>query len=166
MATASNLNNAPFEFFNNGILSQFYPSKFVDHKNNVTYFSAEQYMHSQKAKLFDDNDTYRLIMNEKKNPKLIKRYGRLVKNFDQSQWNKRKEDIVFRGNYLKFRQNKHLKDALLLTKGKRLVEAREDSIWGIGLRITDHRIYDETKWKGLNLLGQILDKVRDKLSEE
>ena len=38
-----------------------------------------------------------------------------------------------------------------------------DKIYGIGLGIDDRRCYDISKWKGLNLLGIALMKVRDEL---
>src|SRR3546814_6195880 len=45
-----------------------------------------------------------------------------------------------------------------------LVEASPyDRIWGAGLAASDARITDPTKWPGLNLLGQVLDRVRERL---
>ncbi len=47
-------------------------------------------------------------------------------------------DAVYKGNYLKFTQNLELKELLLTTKGKLLVEASPyNKIWGIGLSIKD-----------------------------
>jgi predicted NAD-dependent protein-ADP-ribosyltransferase YbiA (DUF1768 family) len=41
-----------------------------------------------------------------------------------------------------------------------------DKIWGIGLKATDPAARKPKQWKGLNLLGIALMKVRKHLSEE
>jgi len=38
-----------------------------------------------------------------------------------------------------------------------------DTIWGIGMGLDNPLINDPTKWRGLNLLGQVLTFVRDTL---
>lgn len=38
-----------------------------------------------------------------------------------------------------------------------------DNIWGIGLARDDRKAWNKLSWKGQNLLGEILTKVRDKL---
>jgi predicted NAD-dependent protein-ADP-ribosyltransferase YbiA (DUF1768 family) len=49
-------------------------------------------------------------------------------------------------------------------QAKILVEASPyDKIWGIGMLQSDPNATDHTKWKGLNLLGYILTRVRDDL---
>lgn len=40
-----------------------------------------------------------------------------------------------------------------------------DTIWGIGLSEKDKRAWNKETWRGQNLLGEILTKVRDKLLE-
>ena len=152
-----------YEFFYGGIFSQFFPCTFTE--MGVSYNSAEQYMMAQKALLFDDIKTYDKIMSLS-NPYKIKALGRLVKNFNQEIWDKHKEDIVFNGNLLKFSQNKKLCKQLLATGDKEIVEASPtDTIWGIGLAETDPDIYDKSKWRGTNLLGKAIMKVRNVLKD-
>ena len=145
-------------------LSQWYISSFkVD---NIKYFCAEQYMMSQKALLFNDLDTYNKIMNSQHQNE-CKKLGREIKNFDHEKWDKNKFDIVTTGNIHKFQQNEQLKNYLLSTNKKILVEASPyDKIWGIGMAETDKNILDESKWKGSNLLGKALMKVRDILNQD
>ncbi len=145
-------------------LSQWYISSFkVD---NIKYFCAEQYMMSQKALLFNDLDTYNKIMNSHHQNE-CKKLGREIKNFDHEKWDKNKFDIVITGNIHKFQQNEQLKNYLLSTNKKILVEASPyDKIWGIGMAETDKNILDESKWKGSNLLGKALMKVRDILNQD
>lgn len=143
-----------------GPLSQWYPSSFID-DNGVMYNCCEQYMMAKKAELFGDTDTYDKIMKET-DPKIQKKLGREVKNFNADEWEKIATDVVFQGNVYKFSQNEKLKLGLSRTKGKELVEASPyDKIWGIGLAESHPDAWDKSKWKGLNLLGKTLDKVRE-----
>lgn len=142
-------------------LSQFYPARFK--VGDEEYLFAEQYMMSQKAKLFGDNETYKKIMSST-NPFDIKKLGREVKNFDPDVWDKHKTDIVYTANINKFYQNKELKDFLLSTGDAILVEASPyDRIWGIGMYENDPQIGDPREWAGENLLGFILTEVREEL---
>ena len=115
----------------NKCLSQWYNCIFeID---GIKYYTAEQYMMSQKALTFNDIEINSKIMEEK-DPKTYKKLGRQVKNFDSSIWDKKKFDIVVKGNIAKFSQNEKLKEFLLNTKDKILVEASPyDNIWGIGM---------------------------------
>ncbi len=77
-----------------------------------------------------------------------------------------REGIVYTGNYAKFTQNPELKEQLLATRATTLVEASPyDRIWGIGLGEDDVRAKNRQTWKGLNLLGEILTRVREALAE-
>lgn len=95
-------------------------------------------------------------------PSAAKKLGRRVRGFDDATWNERRYSIVVRGNVAKFAQHPDLRDFLLGTKNRVLVEASPvDRIWGIGLAEDDERAVDPKQWQGLNLLGFALMKVRD-----
>ena len=144
--------------------SQWYDSPFV--MDNITYPTAEHYMMAQKAKLFGDMDTFNQIIHAK-HPKQAKDLGRKVANFDEKIWNEKRFDIVVQGSIAKFSQNPALKDFLLNTGGRILVEASPvDKIWGIGMAQDDDHIDNPLKWQGLNLLGFSLMVVRDRLLME
>lgn len=144
-----------------GCLSQWWPCRFkVD---DVEYNCAEQYMMAMKAKTFADAETFGKIMGTSK-PRLIKSLGRQVKGFDERTWDAVKYDVVVDGNAAKFSQNPELKSFLLSTWPATLVEASPvDRVWGVGLAENDPGITDETKWRGLNLLGKALMEVRARL---
>ncbi|MCO6174652.1 NADAR family protein [Flavobacterium sp. NRK F10] len=142
-------------------LSQWWESSFsVD---EVEYKTAEHWMMAKKADLFGDQEILEKIL-ACKSPAEAKKLGREVKNYEDSVWNENQFRIVKEGNYHKFNQNQLLKEFLLNTKNRILVEASPvDTIWGIGLA-SDHKdVYNPEKWNGLNLLGFALMEVRDEI---
>ena len=145
--------------------SNWYKCKFKD--SGLEFNCVEQYMMYQKAMLFKDYEIANKILNSSYDPKLYKSLGRKVKGFNIERWDKWKEQIVYTGCYLKFTQNKDLKEKLLNTVGYELVEASPyDKIWGCGLFESDVRIKDKSNWTGLNLLGDILTELRDDILKE
>ena len=143
--------------------SQWYPANFIVSVKDYCY--AEQYMMACKAELFHDYETLSKILAAS-DPRTIKKLGREVRNFDPQIWNENKFNIVVQGNVAKFSQNPELLDFILSTGNKILVEASPyDNIWGIGLKDTSPDVLDPRKWKGQNLLGFALMKVREILSK-
>ena len=161
------MNKTSFIFFHNpeeenGYLSNWYMSDFIF--DNLYFSSMEQYMMYMKAKLFLDNDTAKEIMATS-DVASIKSLGRLVKNYNDIIWNGYRQIIVYEGLINKFTQNQLLKDQLLNTNDSIIAEcAVNDKIWGIGLSLKDEKRYDLLSWKGENILGFTLMKVRDYLN--
>ena len=144
--------------------SQFHSAKFEE--DDIIFNCTEQYMMYGKAKLFKDYKIAKQILKKIK-PMDMKKLGRRVRNFSEEVWKANREDIVYRGNYLKFTQNPHLKEALLETGNSILVEASpSDKIWGIGMTESNPKVHDPSNWKGQNLLGKILTNVRIEIREE
>lgn len=146
------------------VFSHWYPCIFVI--GGKTYHCVEQYMMYKKAELMGDDDIAAKIMILDE-PKEIKQHGRKVKNFDNELWEKHCQEIVEKGNMAKFSQNIALKEKLISTYPKILVEScPKDKIWGIGLSQDDERAWNESTWQGENLLGKILVKVRKRLKDD
>lgn len=79
-------------------------------------------------------------------------------------WDKVKQGIVYLGTLLKFTQNPNLKEYLLNTGDKLIVEASpENPIWGIGLSEYEASKTPRTEWPGQNLLGIAIMEVRGDL---
>lgn len=150
-----------FFFSPDHYLSQWYPCRFVI--DDIEFTSTEQWMMYAKAMLFKDLDYANAILATS-SAKMQKNLGKKVTNFDDNIWNIHKKEIVFKGNFAKFSQNAELKTYLLSTKGKVLAEASPyDKIWGIGLSMDDEMRFNMTKWRGQNLLGEVLMQVREAL---
>jgi ribA/ribD-fused uncharacterized protein len=126
--------------------------------------TAEHYMMYHKALLFDDSEVATQIL-EAVTPIEVKALGRQVKNFDEEIWNENRYRIVKEGNILKFTQHLDLREKLLATKGKMLVEASpRDRIWGIGYG-AKNALANKERW-GLNLLGRVLVEIRDEMLDD
>jgi ribA/ribD-fused uncharacterized protein len=98
----------------------------------------------------------------------VKALGRKVSDFDEGVWKRNREKIVLDGTLMKFRQNEELKEKLLGTGNREIVEASpRDRIWGIGFG--EKRALEsegvKRRW-GLNLLGKALVEARRILREE
>jgi len=145
-------------YFYGSFFSQWAKRKIV--VNGQTYNCCEQYMMAAKAKMFDDDYALKQIMSSD-NPADQKWWGRMVKGFDEAKWHTISRDVVYKANYAKFTQHPDLKEKLLATKEKLIVEASPtDCIWGVGLKATDRDIRNPKKWRGKNWLGDAIMKVR------
>lgn len=143
--------------------SQWWMSRFV--VEGVEYSCTEQYMMAEKARLFGDQEMLQKIM-ETDQPKEMKAYGRGVRGFDEEVWNRSCVEIVRQGNLAKFSQNPELWEFLKGTRKRILVEASpRDRIWGIGMDQSNPDAQCPLKWRGTNLLGFVLTRVRDELLE-
>ena len=128
--------------------------------------SAEHFMMAEKARLFGDEEI-RAQMLVASTPDQVKKLGRRVRNFNEALWTAERFDIVRRGNIAKFGQNPGMRNFLLGTGQRILVEASPvDAIWGIGLAATDPRATQPAQWAGLNLLGFALMAAREALRRE
>ena len=154
-------NNITAFFTQDSPLSNHHRCKFtIDHQ---TFHSTEQFFMFRKALYFHDKDTATKIL-QTTDPKHAKSLGRKVANFDLSSWSQVCDEIMKTGLYAKFRQNVHLSNFLKGTISRRLAEANpHDSYWGVGLALQDETIWDSSKWKGKNVLGSLLEDLRDTL---
>ncbi|KAK2760766.1 hypothetical protein FQN54_002002 [Arachnomyces sp. PD_36] len=120
----------------------------------------------QKAQIYSDKAMADKILDTK-SPAEAKYLARTINmSADKGKrWERQKYDVVERGTFLKFTQNPDLKRRLLETGERELVEASpSDRVWGVGFPAgTAERNRDS--W-GMNLLGQVLMNVRERLREQ
>lgn len=141
----------------------------------------------QKAVLFSDPDVGAEILATP-DPRGVKALGRKVSNFSEDVWKAHREEIVRRGNLLKFTrpvdpedgwwmvrvdggeggeggESASIRELLLRTGDREIVEASPmDRIWGIGFGAAKAESMRK-RW-GLNLLGKALMAVREELRKE
>jgi hypothetical protein len=159
-------NRSEFLFFwgEEDKLSNFYLQDFkID---NIDFFCSEQAIMYYKAKLFGAHKVAAQILKGT-TPGECKHLGRSRDiPFNQEIWDEEKIALYERVLLHKFRVPE-LKEYLLNTGDLHLVEASPfDKIWGIGLAEDHKDARNPAKWRGQNLLGQILMTVRTLLRQE
>jgi ribA/ribD-fused uncharacterized protein len=151
-------------FFWGGIFSQWYSCSFIDPKD-VEYTSTEQYMMAKKCLAHGDYKGVTDVM-ECDDPREQKAIGRRISNYSDEIWNPKRYQVVVDGNFYKFTQDPRLKELLISTGNKIIVEASPyDKVWGIGLGTNDNRVLNESLWDGQNLLGKAIMDVRELLKK-
>ena len=144
-----------------GCFSQWWPAQFM--VDGVTYPTAEHFMMTAKARLFGDAEMAARIPVAG-HPQEAKALGRRVRGFDEQLWAQRRFDLVVAGNVAKFGQHPALRDYLLATGERVLVEASpRDRIWGIGMSAANELATSPGQWRGGNLLGFALMEARHQL---
>jgi ribA/ribD-fused uncharacterized protein len=144
-----------------GCLSQWYPAAFT--VDGVRYATAEHFMMAGKARLFGDAEAERSVLADD-DPGAAKGAGRRVRGFAEDVWAAHRYELVIAGNAAKFGQHPPLRDFLLATSERVLVEASPyDTVWGIGLSAEQPEARRPSLWRGFNLLGFALMDVRSSL---
>ncbi|MFD3501744.1 NADAR family protein [Streptomyces sp. NPDC058676] len=142
-------------------LSQWWPSPFT--VDGVSYATAEHWMMARKARLFEDGEAERRVLAAG-SPAAAKKVGRLVRGFDEAMWERERFGIVVEGSVHKFASDPELREFLLNTGKRVLVEASPvDRVWGIGLAADDEAAQNPERWQGPNLLGFALMEARERL---
>ena len=148
-------------FRSDAFLSNFHPSQFE--VGNRNYCCVEQFYMSKKAERFNDYVTRNKIMSTT-NPREINYLSKHIANFNQENWNEISSEIMATAVNAKFEQNRKLQDLLMKTGNSILAEASPtDKEWGVGIAMSDERVFDQSKWLGSNKLGKILMACRDRL---
>ena len=130
-----------------------------------TFHSVEQAYQWEKATQANDVRVAKKLLYTT-SPRVAKSLGRSVKGLAASKWDENKKNVMRELVKIKFSENLDLSKELLNSKDLTLVEAGMDLFYGVGLSITNADIFDSTKWKGRNHLGDILCSVRKDLKDK
>ena len=130
------------------------------------YWTSEQYYQREKAVYFGDYEKAEEIAVENK-PSKCKRLAHDIKNFRIEAWQRVASDVMVKAVLAKFRQNPTAREKLLKTGSALLVEATLfDRYWASGLEIGDDHHRHREAWRGANVLGEVLMRVRDIICRE
>ena len=127
--------------------------------NGITYRSSEAAFQAQKTT--DKHDRYEISkMKPGQSKRACSKNG--IKGFKitlREDWDKIKDDVMYKVVLAKFTQNKHLKNMLLNTGDAELIEGTKwhDNYWGNCTCMMCSMI------EGKNTLGKILMRVREEL---
>lgn len=166
--------NDDFVFFWAGPFSNWHLAPFTTkitdtfgEEHVITVNCAEQAMMLWKAALHGDIQTWNKILKAK-HPAEQKKLGRQVVNFNDELWAAERLKLAEVYLYDKYTQSDSLKQILLDTGNRTLVEASPyDPVWGIKMGMNNYPdILNPALWKGQNLLGVALMNVRDRIRKE
>jgi ribA/ribD-fused uncharacterized protein len=143
-------------------------SNMSEHKitiDDVEYKTVEHYFQAMKAREFEDTEMYQKILKIK-TPKAAKAIGQKIANFKPEVWDKRKDELMEKGVRTKFVQHPTLRKQLLETGDKTIGEANpRDTYWGIGTSMNLEKAKIPSKWRGKNMMGKLLMKLREEFGE-
>ena len=140
--------------------SNFYQTEFTFQGHR--YHSSEQVIQHLKSDYFEDEEVTNRILNSETALE-CKHLSREISNFNSDGWNSIAKEMSRGGIRAKFIQNDDLRDLLISTEGKTLVECSTDMVWGNGIKLQDERVLQEYRWAGQGILGEILEEIRDEL---
>ena len=116
------------------------------------WYSTEAYFQAMK---FPDNPNYQEIIRREKDTKIVKKLGSTINIKLRDDWENVKDQIMERAIDAKFTQHNNLKNLLLSTNNRLLIENnKNDNYWAIG------------NGNGLNKLGIMLCNLRERLKNE
>jgi ribA/ribD-fused uncharacterized protein len=158
-----------YYFFYTNFLSNWHRQSFIDPNTGIKFLTTEQAFMWYKADFFKDSSVRIELARFPIEPRTAKELGRLVRGYDEARWECVREAFMVYVNYLKYSQNPDLRQKLLDTGKLVLAEASPvDLIWGIGLgeKVEEAILINEKNWRGRNLLGKALMKVRVMLIQD
>lgn len=142
----------------NGYLSNDYVCDFD--VNGVTFPTMTHYMVYSKAKLFKDNATADRVLATA-DVETVKLLENGISGYNENIWVQNRETILYNGLKEKFSQDLILRGKLLATGMEQIGKTGlNDRIWGINLDAKDGKRLNKTNWRGMNLLGKNLMKLR------
>ena len=128
--------------------SNFWSAPFI--LENKQWPTVEHYF---QAKKFPTDTSLQETIRSASSPALAKKLGRTCSLHFDSAWEEHKEEIMKQALTAKFTQNPELRDLLLATGSRPLIEkAYWDAYWGSG-----------RTGKGKNRMGYLLSEVRENL---
>lgn len=148
------------------VFSNHYPATFT--QNGIAYKSTEHFLFSAKALKVGAFDTAKQV-REAEHAAKAKFIGEHIP-WDEAMhgpWETFAHNTLWIANNCKYEQNPELREQLLATAPKLLVEASpKDTRWGAGLAKSSPLICYPTLYPGRNLFGLLLTKLRDNMMEK
>ena len=119
-----------------------------------------------KAKHFSDHVTMLQILYAN-TPLECKQLSREIANYDENNWKQVAKNMCQEGLMEKFKQNPSIRETLLHTGKKTLVECSYDKIWGTGVCLSNRNCLDKRLWANTGgILDEMLMDIRNTLENE
>ena len=136
-------------------LSNLYPCTIITPE--IVYNSSEQYFQAEKCVQLKRPDIAQLVIAASTGREAME-IGKVV--HASKEWSEKEGlEIMNKVILCKFEQVKAFKELVKSGNDKCFVEASRNTTWGIGMPFNDIHISDPAKWKGDNLMGNLLNNV-------
>ena len=161
---SSKSNDNMFGFFGSlNPLSNYHATTFT--VDGTVYVNSEQVIQHKKAEYFGDNDVAMRIMQCTTGYD-CKRLSKEIRRYDRTEWENHAMRLCRAALFEKFKQNCRLKDYLLATGERTIVESSFDPIWGTGIPLEDDAALTPRRWHSQGILGEMLESIRAELKSE
>ena len=139
-------------------MSNFHTANFE--LDGIHYNNSEQYIQEQKALYFGDHDTASQI-RAAKTALECKDIAKNIRGYNHALWSEVVKEKCKPGIKAKFAHpvNIHLRNLLLSTGSKQIVEACYDQLSGMGIPLKDSDCLKEDKWANVGILGEMLMEI-------
>ena len=128
--------------------------------------SLEQYIMVEKARNFGDQQVVVRITKES-NPVKQKQMGKTIKGFHKQDWEDVAKEKILPGMLAKFTQNETCRNVLLNTGDNLHIEGNpHDLFFGAGVPLHSPDIWQPSKYKGENVMGKMLQRVREQVKNQ
>ena len=145
-------------------LSNFHRCNFTE--GGLQFTSSEQYIQYTKACYFENMELAGRILRTHE-PLDCKKLSREIKYpVDKGRWSKVAKQQCYSGIKGKYEQNENLKQFLIHTGNKTLVESSMDKLWGTGVPLHNRDCLNPKTWYSQGLLGEMLTQIRSDLQAE
>ena len=161
---SSKENDGTIAFFSElNPMSNFHPAYFEN--DGVHYHCSEQFIQEQKALYFEDHDIAHQIRNAK-SALDYKDLAKTIRGYNHAAWCEVAKDKCKPGIRAKFTYpvNGHLRNLLLTTGSKQIVEVCYDQLWGTGIPLKESDCLKEDRWTNVGILGEILMEIRGEIT--
>lgn len=130
--------------------------------DGMSFDSVERAYQHERARRLNAPDLAQQIYDSRR-PIDAKRLSHHVQSNDT--WDREKREVMKNILIAKFTQNVSLRDLLISTGTKQLIEATHDPYWGASA-LLGSKILKNGKWTGKNELGSVMGEVREDLQRE
>ena len=131
--------------------------------NGKYYASAEHAFQSTHAQKEGQYNLAKQI-EEAPHAGIAKKLSRNIKAQSDTEWESIREEVMFQIQIAKAKDT-NVRAALMAAK-KNFAHPVQDTFWGTGLQPDETMLTDPDQWPGENMLGRILNKVREVIAED
>ena len=127
-----------------------------------SFTTMETYIALQRWRIARQPDLEKEVWREE-DPVKMKQVIRQCEGLHEDEWRAKVVALIQPALIEKIKQNEYIRKRLLSSGNKRISEASTNMLWGIGLYITHNNVFNKELWTGSNIMGTMLEQIREEL---